>query len=202
MKEFWDERYSREEYVYGQEPNAYFREFLDSSGMAPGRLLLPGEGEGRNAVYAALKGWSVDAFDQSTAGREKALKLAGDRKVAIRYEVADVREYPFTEGAYDLLGLFFFHLPGELRAFAHPQFVKALKPGGTLIAELFSPDQLGRKSGGPQHPDLLYSIETLKSDFGNLEIQHISEEIIHLEEGDHHQGEAAVVRLIGKKSEE
>ncbi len=55
--EFWDIRYSDSEYAYGTEPNVYFKSFIDTH--SSGKILLPGEGEGRNAVYAAVKGWEV-----------------------------------------------------------------------------------------------------------------------------------------------
>jgi len=73
-KEFWDHRYSENEYAYGTEPNSYFKAFIDTH--LPGKVLLPGEGEGRNAVYAALKGWEVTAIDQSIEGLKKATALA------------------------------------------------------------------------------------------------------------------------------
>ena len=63
MKAFWEDRYSADEFIYGKQPNEYLRIYLDYAN--PGRLLLPGDGEGRNAVHAAKKGWSVDAFDIS-----------------------------------------------------------------------------------------------------------------------------------------
>ena len=61
MKEFWNERYSQEAYAYGTEPNAFFKSRIDQ--LSPGKLLLPAEGEGRNAVYAATKGFEVSAYD-------------------------------------------------------------------------------------------------------------------------------------------
>ncbi|HRP00579.1 MAG TPA: hypothetical protein PLN54_14190, partial [Flavobacteriales bacterium] len=72
MKEFWDERYGAEEYAYGTAPNAWFAEQL--KGLMPGSLLLPAEGEGRNAVPAARLGWKVTAFDLS----ERSLKFGRD----------------------------------------------------------------------------------------------------------------------------
>ena len=54
MKEIWDKRYSTAVYAYGEEPNAFFKEKLDSQNLE-GSILLPAEGEGRNAVYAAKK---------------------------------------------------------------------------------------------------------------------------------------------------
>ncbi len=41
-----------------------------------GQILLPAEGEGRNAVYAAKRGLSVYAFDISSNAKKKALENA------------------------------------------------------------------------------------------------------------------------------
>lgn len=72
--ERWNERYSTDEFAYGEEPNAYFKEQLDK--LNAGAILFPAEGEGRNAVFAATRGWRVAAFDISTEGKKKALRLA------------------------------------------------------------------------------------------------------------------------------
>ena len=86
--DFWDARYEGETYAYGTEPNAYFRQQLDA--LPPGRLLLLAEGEGRNAVYAAKRGWQVTAVDFSDEGRAKALRLAVAQGVRLDYQVADL----------------------------------------------------------------------------------------------------------------
>lgn len=186
--------------MYGEEPNEYFKAFLDAFQGKPGKLLLPGEGEGRNAVYAARLGWEVTAFDQSAEGKRKALQLAAKYGVSIQYEVCDVMDFPFEEASFDLAGMFFFHLPRALRDYTHPKLVIALRPGGMLVAELFTPRQLGKTSGGPQTTELLYEPEDLRREFQQLDILTLKEEIILLDEGNHHQGEASVVRLIGKKN--
>jgi len=95
LQQFWDERYSQPEYAYGREPNVFFREQIEP--LQPGRLLMPAEGEGRNGVYAARKGWVVDAFDISEKGREKALRLAEEMGVAIHYQVGIWIVYPFPK---------------------------------------------------------------------------------------------------------
>lgn len=76
-KAFWDQRYAEDGFVYGPHPNLFFCKELGK--LKPGRLLLPGEGEGRNAVYAARRGWEVVAFDQSSEGQRKALALAAQK---------------------------------------------------------------------------------------------------------------------------
>jgi hypothetical protein len=74
MKPFWNERYAQSDYVYGEEPNRFFKKMLDSpelSGLSGKSMLLPCEGEGRNAVYAAsfAVGMLLPWISQNPAGR-------------------------------------------------------------------------------------------------------------------------------------
>lgn len=52
--QFWNTRYEEHDSVYGLEPNVFFKEQL--AHFSPGHLLLPGEGEGRNALFALRHG--------------------------------------------------------------------------------------------------------------------------------------------------
>ena len=98
MKEMWDQRFASEEYAYGTQPNLYFKEKL--TGLEPGTLLLPAEGEGRNAVFAAGLGWEVRAMDFSGQGRIKALKLAERMGVQLDYTIGDLAVEDFGEQIY------------------------------------------------------------------------------------------------------
>src|SRR5687768_5721230 len=77
----WNERYSKHEFAYGEQPNNYLKEQLEK--LDVGTILFPAEGEGRNAVFAAKLGWTVSAFDISVEGKNKALRLAKTNKVKI-----------------------------------------------------------------------------------------------------------------------
>lgn len=220
MKSNWDERYASEDYIYGTEPNAFFREHLAL--LPPGRILLPADGEGRNAVYAASRGWDVHAFDQSGEGRMKALALAAARGVSIHYDIADladaeafhladsantgidsitgVVDAAVSRGAFDAVGLFFVHMPEPLRHAVHARCVAALRQGGSILLEAFTPDQLRNGSGGPKDTALLYTAELLRDDFAALDITLLEEVTIPLDEGALHRGEACVVRLAGRKT--
>lgn len=198
MNNMWDSRYDTEEFVYGREPNVFFARSLGP--VKPGKILLPGEGEGRNAVYAASLGWQVQAFDQSRIGAEKAKSLAREMGVEISYEVCDIQEFSIKEGTYDAVGLVYFHLPPPMRKEAHMKLVSSLKPGGILILEAFHKTQLGRKSGGPPNLELLLSKEMIEEDFGGLEIVLLEETEVDLDEGLFHGGAAKVLRFLGRKN--
>lgn len=197
MKEFWNERYSVDDYVYGREPNTFFHEQLKK--LQPGKLLLPGEGEGRNAVYAASRGWQVHAFDVSEAGQSKAYRLASEMGVSIQYTLASYMEYESHGVLFDAIGLFFTHQPSEMRAVFHKRLLEMLAPGGTLIMEMFHKDQVHRNTGGPGNVDFLMNEEKVREEFAALEVLELKELIRSLDEGSFHQGEAVVVQFVGKK---
>lgn len=113
MKTTWDKRYSTEEYIYGAEPNQFFKNEIDK--LEPGKILFLGEGEGRNAVYAASLGWNVDAIDSSIVGKEKAIKLGTSKGVEINYIVADLNEFTPESEKYDAVVIIYLHLPEKLR---------------------------------------------------------------------------------------
>jgi len=194
---FWDERYSSHEYVYGIDPNEFFKQQIEKS--KPGKLLLPGEGEGRNAVYAAKLGWLVDAFDQSINAQKKALKLAEKNNVNINYSVFDLKKLTPTKNYYDTAAIIFVHFDSEERSIFHHKIINSLKPGGKLILESFSKNQFGKNSGGPQSLEMLYSLEDVLNDFKEIKTILLEEKNVFLNEGYKHSGDASVIRFVGEK---
>lgn len=197
MASFWDQRYAEEGFAYGEEPNVFLRRQLEH--LEPGSLLLPAEGEGRNAVWAATRGWDVCAFDTSTVGRDKALAMARKRGVEISYELRSVADDLIDyEVRFDAVGLVYMHLPSEWRRQAHRAVARCLRPGGTLILEAFSKEQLERGTGGPRDLDLLYEMTDLREDFADLELENIEICDVGLSEGRYHMGVASVIRMLAK----
>jgi SAM-dependent methyltransferase len=192
--QFWNERYSQVEYAYGKSPNVYF--FEEIKKLRVGKLLLPCEGEGRNAVAASKLGWEVTAFDQSDVGKRKALALAAEGGVRLDYKVGQLKDLDFGEAAFDAIGLVFAHMPVDERANFHRSVSKLLKPGGYLILEGFHIKQLGKSSGGPQQVEMLFTEEILRSDFNTLTIQSITDLEVELDEGPYHKGKAHVIRML------
>ena len=195
--EFWNERFSTDEYIYGKNPNKFFKEQIDK--LKPGRLLLLGEGEGRNSVYAAIKGWEVDAVDFSQTAKEKALKLAKKNSVNINYTVSNLADFIPRENFYAAIGLVFIHLKPDSRKDVHKRIVNALKNNGRIIIKAFEKEQLGKSSGGPKSEEMLYSKEELENDFRDLRIHLLEKETVCLDEGDKHKGDASVIKFVGEK---
>jgi SAM-dependent methyltransferase len=196
MQEFWDQRYDTKEFVYGRHPNAFFRDFIDTH--KAGSVLLPAEGEGRNAVYAALKGWAVTAFDFSTKARNKAIELCREYGVEIDYRISSIEEFE-TKNHYDAIALIFLHLPSATRRQMHRRLMNFLKPGGYFLLEAFSQKQIQYNTGGPQNLDLLYERQELMDDISKLELVYFKEKLRTLDEGPYHRGKAEVMQLIARK---
>lgn len=202
MKSFWDERYASKEYVYGIEPNQFFKEQIAK--FQPGTLLLPAEGEGRNAVFAAKLGWKVAAFDQSVEGKNKAMLLSKKNKIKIDYKTVELSKIDYELNSFDCIGLFYAHFPAELRTKYHQKLNKYLRKDGTLIIEGFSKKHLelnveNEKSSGPKDIAMLFSKSEIKKDFPNYEILLLEEKVIQLNEGQFHKDKSAIIRFVGKK---
>ncbi|MFC2129486.1 class I SAM-dependent methyltransferase [Bacteroidota bacterium] len=195
MNNMWDQRYAVEDYVYGEKPNSFFKENLLKYPV--GKLLLPAEGEGRNAVFAALSGWDVTAFDSSEVGKAKAEKLSKKHGVSISYLLASHEDVILEAKSFDMLALIYAHSP--FRQDIHKKILRYLKPGGTILIEGFSKEQIKYNTGGPGRIDMLFSKKEINSDFSSLAEVDIRIEEVELDEGEFHQGKASVLRMIGKK---
>lgn len=195
-RDFWNDRYAQNEAAYGYDPNKLFKTFIDTH--KPGKILLPAEGEGRNAIYAASKGWIVDAFDFSREAKEKALKRASEKKVNIHYELLDIKDFKASQ-KYDAIALIYVHLEPSLRESFHQEIAKSLASAGYLIFEGFAKEQVDRASGGPKDEALLYNAPMICRDFQSLHILSCGQKEIDLNEGKFHKGKAHVLQLIGQK---
>lgn len=201
-KNFWNARYENPAYAYGTIPNEYFKTELDK--IPAGKILLPAEGEGRNAVYAAQSGWEVFAFDQSEEGQKKAYQLAEANKVNINYQVGFFDALNFPNEQFDCIALIYAHLPDQKRRQNHRDLLKLLKKGGHLILEGFSVahkffQEKNPYAGGPKDHLMLYSPEELLEDFKELNNIEVKETETELSEGMYHQGKASVIRILGRK---
>lgn len=198
----WNERYSSEEFAYGEQPNNYLKEQLEK--LKAGTILFPAEGEGRNAAFAAKLGWTVSAFDISAEGKKKALRLADANKVTIDYQLVELESLPYDAEQFDAVALIYAHFPADLKSIYHKTLDRYLRKGGIIISEAFSKKHIeyilkDEKVGGPKDVASLFSIEEIKADFVNYSFIELVETEIELTEGAYHNGRGSVIRFVGQK---
>ena len=196
--DFWNARYAEPGFAYGTEPNSFL--VSQKQYLKPGmKALAVADGEGRNGVWLAQQGLDVLSVDTSEVGLRKARELAQSRGVSLRTELADLTTWKWPEHEFDLVVAIFIHFMPESRARMHANMLRALKPGGMLIMEAFTPKQLEYKTGGPPVKEMLYTADMLREEFSEGEVLRLEEILTGLNEGPYHRGMAAVVRLIVKR---
>lgn len=194
----WDDRYSKEAFVYGTKPNRWLERNVDAF-PAGGRILCLADGEGRNGVWLAERGFDVTSVDQSTVGMRKAATLADEKGVELETVTADLAEWELGEG-WDGIVSIFAHMPGDVREDLHERSVAALAPDGVFLLEAYTPRQLENDgSGGPPVADLMMYANLLERELAGLDFEVLDETTYEIDEGDHHRGEAAVVRVLARK---
>ncbi|MGD8782882.1 MAG: class I SAM-dependent methyltransferase [Thioalkalispiraceae bacterium] len=194
----WDERYSAEEYAYGTEPNDFLKQHADK--IPAGKVLCLAEGEGRNAVYLARQGYAVTAVDASSVGLQKAQRLANEMGVSIETVVSDLADYQIKPDSYAGVVSIFCHIPKPVRAKLHQSVIAGLKPGGVLLLEAYTPEQIKFGTGGPPTDELTMSLKDLHQELAGLEILHAQEIERDVIEGLYHTGRGAVVQVIAQKN--
>ena len=199
MSEFWNQRYAVEEYVFGTEPNAFLTE--QAQRFSPGqRVLSVADGEGRNGVWLARQGLEVLAVDVSPPALAKAQKLAVRHGVTLETELADLFSWEWGENRFDaVVAIFIQFVASEGRRQLHQLMRQALKPGGLILLQGYTPKQLEYKTGGPSERDNLYSAEDLRGEFAGMEILHLREHEQEIDEGAGHRGMSALVEMVARK---
>ncbi len=193
----WNDRYGGGKYIFGKEPNEYFKNKLDS--LKPSNIFLPGDGEGRNGVYAAEQGWNVTSADFSKVAIDKAKEFATQRNVDINFQFVNLITLEIPKNRYDVVGISFLHFNGTNKGIVYRKLSEALKVNGYLIVECFSTEQVKLFTGGPRKKDSLYTIEELKKYFQGFEFIEAESLKTQLHEGKGHQGDAYVVRMFARK---
>ena len=194
----WNERYSIDDYLFGKEPaQALLRneEHLVSNGTT----LVIADGEGRNSVYLAKKGFKVTATDNSIVANQKAKSLAVSENVEVDYKLEDFFDIKWTEKSYDnVVGICFQFVPQNLIDTVLMGLRSATKKGGTLLIHGYTPKQLIYGTGGPKDKSLMYTKDTFINLFHESEIFKLEEYEAIINEGTGHNGRSAMIDFIGK----
>lgn len=193
----WDERYESDEYAYGTEPNDFLAKNYHD--IPKGKVLNLAEGEGRNAVFLAKKGYSVTAVDASKVGLKKAENLAKENNVEIELIHADLTEFDIKENTWDGIISIFCPLPQAIRRNVHQRAVMGLKLDGVFLLEAYTPEQIKYKTGGGNAIDVMTTKDSILSDLEGMHFIHVEELEREVIEGQYHTGLGAVLQTIAKK---
>ena len=183
-KIFWDKKYETEAYIFGKEPVEFLGEHIDL--LPRGKALDIAMGEGRNAVFLAKNGFTVDGCDISEIAIKKALDLAKENNVTVRAYVADLETYKLPQNTYDVIACFYY-----LQRDLVPQMKEALKPGGMIIYETYTIENRERGFEGPKNKDYLLKPNELLDLFKDFKIIYYRELVLN--------NKKAVASLIAKK---
>ena len=144
-KERWDSKHTAEHEP--GEPAAFLRQILQTGPweIQPGRALDIATGKGRNALFLAEQGFTVDAIDISAVGLQQAQRQAEQQGRTLNLIQADLASFEFPDSAYDLI----LNINFLLRSLV-PKIKNALRPGGYIIFDTYLIDQ--QDLGHPRNP--------------------------------------------------
>jgi SAM-dependent methyltransferase len=204
-EQFWSARYrdAGDDYLFGTAPNRFLAAHAGVFEAGNSALSIA-DGEGRNAVWLAEQGLAVTATEISPVALEKARKLAAGRHVEVDFVLADVLapEWPpaHYESAYDFgIGIFIqFAAPGE-RERLFTGLKRAVRPGGLVLVQGYTPKQLEYRTGGPPAVENLYTPEMLRDLFSDFEILELRAHEEVLDEGSAHKGHSALIDLVARR---
>jgi len=194
----WDKKYTTNEYLFGTEGNTFIQEhasiFPQSASIA-----AYAEGEGRNAVYLASKGYDVTAYDYSEVGLQKAKQLAKDNNVSIHTKLVDLEKDSLLKDYYDGAILVFGHFSKQFQIPILNKVVDSIKPNGYFLLEVYEESQVDLDTGGPGDIEHLYNAEQMLHWAKKFHLKHFFTGEVERNEGFRHTGKCHVVQLIIQK---
>jgi SAM-dependent methyltransferase len=141
----WDEFYAdttRPCPFFTDRPDENLADWVESGQLTPGRALELGCGQGRNSVYLASQGYTVDAVDFSAEAVRQARQRAGRAGHRVNIQCCSIFDADITEGGYDLVydsGCFHHIAPHRRESYVR-LVGRALRPGGSLAMACFRPE--------------------------------------------------------------
>jgi SAM-dependent methyltransferase len=198
--QFWNERFDKQEFIFGKEPNEYLVEQTKRYLKSGNRVLCIADGEGRNGVWLAKQGMQVVGFDASDIALAKANQFAQDNQVDVEYTFSDTDSYAWPKDAYDaVVGIFIQFADPAMRERIFQKTYETLKPGGIFILQGYTPKQLEYKTGGPSLIEHLYTEELIRDLAKNFSILELRSYEKVLSEGARHEGMSALLGLVAQK---
>lgn len=187
---YWDARFNEAGFAYGEAPNEFLRAACED--IPTGDALSLCEGEGRNAVYLALRGFRVTAVDFSAVGLAKAEALATRHGVTITTVLADLADFDLGEQRWDLVTAIFAQPASSTRQRLYRSLQQSLRPGGAFILEAKVEAQA---TANDRYP----GAAILTQEIAPLSIALAREQSHELNEGRYHVGLHDTVQILAFK---
>jgi len=197
--ETWNARFAREDFLFGEEPNAFLR--TQAHWLRPrDSILCVADGEGCNSVWLAEQGYEVTAFDFAPNAVAKAKGLAQRRNVNVSHELGDAYTWSWAAKRYDaLVAVFIQFLPPDFRDSVFGGMKSAVDDGGLFLLEGYRPEQVDYGTGGPPRREHMYTRAWLENMFSGWEILVLKEYDEVIQEGHAHNGISALIDLVARK---
>lgn len=197
--ETWIARFAGDDYLFGEEPNAFLRR--QAHRFRPGdTVLCVADGEGRNSVWLGEQGLLVTAFDFAPNAVAKARQLAVRRKVSVDHQIADLYAWPWASARYRaVVAIFIQFVPPERRDVVFAGMRSAVEAGGLLLLEGYRPEQVEYQTGGPPRREHMYTREWLEREFAGWELLEFEAYDASIGEGTAHRGMSALIDLVARK---
>ncbi len=191
--EIFERQYSEEECLWGLSPSPLLIKKIEE--VPVGKALDLGVGEGRNALFLALKSFQVTGIDVSPKSIEKFLDLAKERGLTVEGLVMDILDFKFSPDAYNLIvaaNTLHFLRKKEVYEITS-NIIRSIAPGGYVYIEDFTVNdpsyQNAKKKLEQIEENMFYSLKQssylyffqhneLKEMFKDFEIKVYKEEII------------------------
>ena len=198
--DFWNKRFDTPDYIFGRAPNEYLQTQAKQYLKKGDAVLCVADGEGRNSVWLTKQGMQVDAFDLSEVALKKAIALAKEEAVEVQFTLASSDTWDWLPNQYDaVVGIFIQFADPVMRPRLFAQMTLALRPGGLLIVQGYTPKQLEYKTGGPSILEHLYTEDMIRDLIGDLEPIDLCLYEKELSEGPKHTGMSALLGLVARK---
>jgi len=130
----WDERH-RIAGLAEDEPSGFLLQALPL--LSRGKVLDCAMGRGRNSLFMAAQGFEVLGLDTSPEAVRITLERASAMNVTVQAEVADLEYMELPAGSFDVVMVF-----NYLQRSLFDGIRNALKPGGALVYETYTCEQL------------------------------------------------------------
>ncbi len=205
QESIWSTRYREagEDYLFGTEPNRFLARRQDL--LEAGRTALSvADGEGRNSVWLAEQGLDVTAIEISAVAIEKARRLAAGRKVSVDFIQADMLAPGWPPAAMQarfdwVVGIFIQFVGPEWREWQFDVMKTLTAPGGCILLQGYTPDQLDYRTGGPSAVENLYTEDILVNAFADWTIEELVSYEEDIAEGAGHKGRSALIGMVARK---